>query len=188
MAWLLPEVSCLLNPVNWTETAFTTPRCGNRRRQWNPHVYQFFTVFPCTLYDIESLLGYVRFGVSLPKTYCPTSNGRFEVKWLMSSETLRAGMSHPQLWALPYAEPHFSNHICSHLASWGAQFTMLLEIFWSEALSSRTHTWKMQQMQQAAPLEILSQTFIDAVFKARRFGFRYLWVDSLCIIQDSKED
>ncbi|KAK3392339.1 HET domain protein pin-c2 [Sordaria brevicollis] len=34
----------------------------------------------------------------------------------------------------------------------------------------------------------LPQTFRDAVETTRRLGIRYLWIDSLCIIQDCKED
>ena len=34
----------------------------------------------------------------------------------------------------------------------------------------------------------LPKTFQDAIYVTRRLGFRYLWIDSLCIIQDSAED
>ena len=34
----------------------------------------------------------------------------------------------------------------------------------------------------------LPRTFQDAIVVTRRLGFRYLWIDSLCIIQDSHED
>lgn len=34
----------------------------------------------------------------------------------------------------------------------------------------------------------LPKTFQDAILVTRRLGFRYLWIDSLCIIQDSPED
>ena len=34
----------------------------------------------------------------------------------------------------------------------------------------------------------LPRTFQDAVTITRKLGYRYLWIDSLCIIQDSKED
>ncbi|KAF2468074.1 HET-domain-containing protein [Lindgomyces ingoldianus] len=36
--------------------------------------------------------------------------------------------------------------------------------------------------------EFLPQTFKDAVIFTRWLGIRYLWIDSLCIIQDSDED
>ena len=34
----------------------------------------------------------------------------------------------------------------------------------------------------------LPKTFQDAIVVTRRLGSRYLWIDSLCIIQDSQED
>lgn len=41
---------------------------------------------------------------------------------------------------------------------------------------------------QRIPMENLPQSIKDAVFMTKKLGFRYLWVDSLCIIQDSAED
>jgi len=38
------------------------------------------------------------------------------------------------------------------------------------------------------PLAGLSKTFLDAIEIARNLGFSWLWIDSLCIIQDDKED
>ncbi|KAK3392389.1 heterokaryon incompatibility protein-domain-containing protein [Sordaria brevicollis] len=43
-------------------------------------------------------------------------------------------------------------------------------------------------LQQGIPLEELSQTFRDALLITRELGFQYIWIDSLCIIQDSEED
>jgi hypothetical protein len=37
-------------------------------------------------------------------------------------------------------------------------------------------------------LSTLPQTIQDAVFCAHKLGLKYLWVDSLCIIQDSTDD
>ncbi|PMD19341.1 heterokaryon incompatibility, partial [Hyaloscypha hepaticicola] len=37
-------------------------------------------------------------------------------------------------------------------------------------------------------LATLPKTFQDAVLITRDLGVRYLWIDSLCIIQDSDED
>lgn len=34
----------------------------------------------------------------------------------------------------------------------------------------------------------LPETFRDAISVTRKLGFRYLWIDALCIIQDSNED
>ncbi|KAF2441667.1 HET-domain-containing protein [Karstenula rhodostoma CBS 690.94] len=41
---------------------------------------------------------------------------------------------------------------------------------------------------QGAPIANLPKTFRDAMTIARNFSIRYLWIDSLCIIQNSAED
>ncbi|KAM5349700.1 hypothetical protein ACJ41O_006205 [Fusarium nematophilum] len=46
----------------------------------------------------------------------------------------------------------------------------------------------MAERQKRIPFRALSKNFQDAVVATRALGFRYLWIDSLCIIQDSKED
>jgi hypothetical protein len=38
------------------------------------------------------------------------------------------------------------------------------------------------------PMLLLPPTFRDAVSITRRLGYRHIWIDSLCIIQDSRED
>ena len=43
-------------------------------------------------------------------------------------------------------------------------------------------------MRESISFDILSQTFRDAVTVTRKMGIRFLWIDSLCIIQDSAED
>jgi hypothetical protein len=40
----------------------------------------------------------------------------------------------------------------------------------------------------ALPLENLPPLFRDAIFLTRHFNYRYLWIDSLCILQDSPSD
>lgn len=38
------------------------------------------------------------------------------------------------------------------------------------------------------PLEGLAQTFRDAMRITQKLGYRYIWIDSLCIMQDSLDD
>ena len=45
-----------------------------------------------------------------------------------------------------------------------------------------------KQFQESISFEDLPQTFKDAVEFTRRLRIQYLWIDSLCIIQDSNED
>lgn len=63
-----------------------------------------------------------------------------------------------------------------------------------------SHCWggvqNVKQLREANLLSLvrgidpneLSPTFRDAITVARRIGLQYLWIDSLCIIQDSLED
>jgi hypothetical protein len=44
------------------------------------------------------------------------------------------------------------------------------------------------EFQQRIQFTVLPRTFQDAVTFCRHLGVKYLWIDSLCIIQDSKED
>jgi hypothetical protein len=51
-----------------------------------------------------------------------------------------------------------------------------------------TLTVNLEERLRSIPMEILPATFRDAVTITRKLGLRYLWIDSLCIIQDSKPD
>jgi hypothetical protein len=51
-----------------------------------------------------------------------------------------------------------------------------------------TLTLNLEERMRSIPMEILPLTFRDAVTITRNIGLRYIWIDSLCIIQDSKED
>ncbi|KAF7901034.1 hypothetical protein EAF00_003255 [Botryotinia globosa] len=46
----------------------------------------------------------------------------------------------------------------------------------------------LQSQLQGFPENQLPQTFYDAVRTTREFGLRYLWIDSLCIVQDDRND
>ena len=62
-----------------------------------------------------------------------------------------------------------------------------------------SHCWGAQQIitttkaskaahEHEITLESLPQTFRDAVLFTRRFGIDYIWIDSLCIVQDDGDD
>jgi hypothetical protein len=46
----------------------------------------------------------------------------------------------------------------------------------------------LTQHQNEIALEHFCKTFQDAVVVAQKLGVRYLWVDSLCIVQDDPDD
>lgn len=60
---------------------------------------------------------------------------------------------------------------------WGPNPQLLL-------LSSNIETFR----RRGSPIADLPQTFKDVVAVVRSFGVRYIWIDCLCIIQDSVED
>jgi len=53
-------------------------------------------------------------------------------------------------------------------------------------LTMRTST--MEEFRELIPMSKLPRTFQDAVTVTRALGIQYLWIDSLCIIQDSIDD
>jgi hypothetical protein len=59
---------------------------------------------------------------------------------------------------------------------------------WGPKPHFRTTLSNIADFEQSISLEDLPRTFQDAILVARRLGFRFLWIDSLCIIQDSHED
>lgn len=59
---------------------------------------------------------------------------------------------------------------------------------WNSLNTLTTTTATLQTRLQAIPLTTMPQTFIDAVKVARYFHIQYLWIDSLCILQDSESD
>ncbi|KAI1117923.1 heterokaryon incompatibility protein-domain-containing protein [Nemania sp. NC0429] len=61
---------------------------------------------------------------------------------------------------------------------------------WGDALPVHAKTTRANLSSRASdiPWTDLTQTFRDAVAVTERLGFQYLWVDALCIIQDSPSD
>lgn len=57
-----------------------------------------------------------------------------------------------------------------------------------EKHSITTTTKNIDNHRQSISFKVLSRTLQDAVTITRNLGLKYLWIDSLCIIQDCKED
>ncbi|MCJ1246474.1 hypothetical protein MMC30_003682 [Trapelia coarctata] len=54
--------------------------------------------------------------------------------------------------------------------------------------SATTTSATLSERLQAIPLAGLTRTFADCIDIARRLGIQHVWIDSLCIVQNSKED
>lgn len=59
---------------------------------------------------------------------------------------------------------------------------------WGQESIIQTVKSNVQQLQENIEYSSLPATFQDAIVITRKLGIRYLWIDSLCIIQDSAED
>ncbi|WYZ36519.1 hypothetical protein EsH8_II_000025 [Colletotrichum jinshuiense] len=59
---------------------------------------------------------------------------------------------------------------------WGADPTIVLL------------TSNIDRFRRGEPIQSLPRTFRDAITVARKFSIKYLWIDSLCILQDSEDD
>jgi hypothetical protein len=59
---------------------------------------------------------------------------------------------------------------------------------WGKGAVTKTVTKTLTKHKQNIPWQELPQTFQDAISFAFRLGYKYLWIDSLCIIQDSRDD
>lgn len=59
---------------------------------------------------------------------------------------------------------------------------------WGGGVPLTTTVSTLDERRRGIPLPSLPKTFQDAVAICRKLGIGYLWIDSLCIVQDSKED
>ncbi len=59
---------------------------------------------------------------------------------------------------------------------------------WGSGVPMKLLKDNFEELRSRIPLEGVSQTFRDAILVTRKFGIRYLWIDSLCILQDCADD
>jgi hypothetical protein len=68
----------------------------------------------------------------------------------------------------------------------GRYFT--LSHCWGTKIHATTTSVNLRDRQVGIPWACLSRTFRDAIHITHRLGFRFLWIDALCITQDDKLD
>jgi hypothetical protein len=59
---------------------------------------------------------------------------------------------------------------------------------WGNSSPLITTTSTLNNRKDGIPMDTLPKLFRDAVFITRELKIKYLWIDSICIIQDSEED
>lgn len=65
-------------------------------------------------------------------------------------------------------------------------FVLLISTTIKERLLTTKAT--IDTRKKSIPLSSMPANFYDATIITRKLGYRYLWIDSLCIIQDSPSD
>ncbi|SJL14218.1 uncharacterized protein ARMOST_17674 [Armillaria ostoyae] len=63
-----------------------------------------------------------------------------------------------------------------------------LSYVWGENQPDCTKTTNLDSYTEAIPMQNIPKTISDAITVTRKLGLRFLWVDALCILQDSRED
>ncbi|QDS71923.1 hypothetical protein FKW77_000564 [Venturia effusa] len=59
---------------------------------------------------------------------------------------------------------------------------------WGDARTTTTTLGNLEAHKALISFSILPKTFQEAIIFTRKLGIQYLWIDSLCIIQDDEED
>jgi len=59
---------------------------------------------------------------------------------------------------------------------------------WGGSIPAMTTLCNYAERQRSIPFLSLPRQFQDAIVVTRQLGLRYIWIDSLCIIQDSQQD
>ncbi|KAH8586240.1 heterokaryon incompatibility protein-domain-containing protein [Bisporella sp. PMI_857] len=67
------------------------------------------------------------------------------------------------------------------------QYTILSHC-WGGSSPLITRADSLEERKRGVPLNALPKTFRDAVAVTRLLGIRYLWIDSLCILQEDRQD
>jgi hypothetical protein len=70
----------------------------------------------------------------------------------------------------------------------GSPEYIALSYCWGNSVATMTTRASLEQMKTGIEVSELPQTYIDAVLFTRELGIQYLWIDALCVIQDSFED
>ncbi|XEU97315.1 hypothetical protein FSHL1_002601 [Fusarium sambucinum] len=81
-----------------------------------------------------------------------------------------------------------NNHICLHISRHQVSPYVALSHCWGRSPVLQTTTRNITEHQNAIRFQSLPKNFQDAITITRSIGLQYLWIDSLCIVQDDNID
>ncbi|KAF2839465.1 HET-domain-containing protein, partial [Patellaria atrata CBS 101060] len=71
---------------------------------------------------------------------------------------------------------------------WERKPYVTLSYCWGDSARFMTRKENLEEHKKRLPLESMPKTFRDAIAVTVRLGFRYLWIDAICLVQDWPED
>ena len=114
------------------------------------------------------------------------------LKCVEECSTSHKACSRPKATRLPTrvidcSEPEFPRLVTSPSSSPPSHYAALSYV-WGENQPHRTTAENIDKYHHLIASEVVPKTIQDAIFTTHSLSIRYLWVDSLCIIQDSEDD
>lgn len=84
-------------------------------------------------------------------------------------------------------EKHLKDHV-QLVSPFDSVRYVALSYCWGTTEQSRTITTNIRSRERRFAVAQLPQTLKDAIFLTRALGIQYVWIDSLCIVQDDPEE
>lgn len=86
------------------------------------------------------------------------------------------------------AGSELSAHVCAGALVPADTSYLTLSHCWGPATFLTLNKENLELFRESIPITALSRAFQDALYMTVELGFNYLWIDSLCIVQDDTTD
>lgn len=106
--------------------------------------------------------------------------------WRQESKVLPTRLVH--IWRADHQLTDLSAKICEAKDLPTSTPYVTLSHCWGKEVIFKLLQNNLQELSQAIPIGRLPKVFQDAFHVSYELGINYIWIDSLCIIQDSKKD
>jgi hypothetical protein len=131
----------------------------------------------------------------LPATSSSRSVGLQAMSWIEEcqsqhkcSRVLTSSWKPTRLIFVGNPDENIQSHLCLSATIPEQKPYMTLSHSWGSANIFRLLSTNVEDVMKELPVSQLSRVFQDAINLTRQLGIEYIWIDSLCIIQDSSED
>ncbi|KAH6843243.1 heterokaryon incompatibility protein-domain-containing protein [Chaetomium sp. MPI-CAGE-AT-0009] len=127
----------------------------------------------------------------VPATASSTESIGLIKRWLDDCQTRHPSCGAPQPASLPTRVidvGESSENVSLYVSSGEQASYAALSHCWGEQTPLSTTRATVEEHQRSIRFDPKSRTFAEAVEVTRGLGLRYLWIDSLCIIQDDPDD